>query len=99
MRHFWINLSHFLQYLNFTKDALQLIENSTSLLFKSLVTNEIARRFDSKSISVELKKSEGNRLDSTLMETIGGGIIQTPSGRGVFGGKEMPTTNAVELMV
>ena len=64
-----------------------------------MVANEIARRFASESISVELKKSEGNRLSSTLMETLGGGIIRTPSGRGVFGGKEMPTTNAVDLEV
>ena len=92
-------MSHFLQYLNFTKDALQLIENSTALLFQSMVANEIARRFVSESISVELKKSEGNRLSSTVMETMGGGIIQTPSGRGVLGGKEMRTTNAVDLKV
>ena len=64
-----------------------------------MVANEMARRFVSESVSVELQKSEGNRLNNTLIETIKGGIIRTPSGRGVFGGKVTRTTNAVDMKV
>ena len=64
-----------------------------------MVANEVARRFVSESVSVELQKSEGNRLNSTLIETIKGGIIRTPPGRGVFGGKLTRTTNAVDIQV
>ena len=76
-----------------------MIENSTAMVFRSMVANEIARRFDSESISIEVKKSEGSRLKSVQMETLGAGIIQTPSGRGVFGGKGTNSTNAVGIKV
>eukprot|EP00112_Aurelia_sp_Birch-Aquarium-sp1_P002284 Seg1249.12 transcript_id=Seg1249.12/GoldUCD/mRNA.D3Y31 product="Polycystic kidney disease protein 1-like 2" protein_id=Seg1249.12/GoldUCD/D3Y31 len=83
--------------LNFTKDTLQLIENSTAMVSRSMVANEIAKRYDSESISIEVKKSEGSRLNSVQMETLGGGIIQTPSGSGVFGGKGTNSTSAVDM--
>lgn len=69
------------------------------MVSRSMVANEIAKRYDSESISIEVKKSEGSRLNSVQMETLGGGIIQTPSGSGVFGGKGTNSTSAVDMRV
>ena len=76
-----------------------MIEKSTAMVLRSMVANEIARRFYSESISVEVKKSEGSRLSSIKMETLEGGIIQTPSRRGIFGKSGTNTTDAVSIKV
>lgn len=76
-----------------------MIEKSTAMVLRSMVANEMARIFYSESISIEVKKSEGRSLHRMQMKTLEGGILQTPSGRGVFGGNGTNTTNAVSSKV
>ena len=85
--------NNLLQYLKFTEDALRIIENSTSILFRSMVANEIAKRISSESISVEMKRSEEDRLGIFHIQTLEGGKLKTPSKKGIF--RENQTNNDV----
>ena len=76
-----------------------MLENSTAIVLQSMVANEVARKFSSDSMSVEVKKSEGRRLSSMQIKALGGSSIQTPSGRSIFGGSGINLTNEIDMKV
>ena len=60
-------------------DSFKIIDNSTSLLFRSMVAGEVARKINGESLSIKIKRSESTLHSRMQIDTLKGGRIQTPS--------------------
>ena len=73
-----------MQYTQFVQRSLQIIDGTSKFLFQSTVPNEIARRFDAKSVSVEFKVVEERQITYNYFNTLGGGRIRSPARTNLF---------------
>ena len=73
-----------MQYTQFVQKSLQVIDGTSQLLFQSTVPNEIARRFDAKSVSVEFKVVEERQITNIYFDTVGGGRVRSPARTNLF---------------
>lgn len=63
---------------------MKILENASSILHRSIVANEIAKRLTGKTIAIEVMRSEESHFASMLIETMRDGRIRTPSENAIF---------------